>query len=313
MGVLLGGLLQFSFQFIFLLKKGYGPLRPRPFSRSALSVVKNLGIGAVGAAATQINVLVSTILATGAGIGAISWMLYAFRLFQLPIGIFGVSTANSHGVYFSDRWKAGDRVQAREMLSSGYALTLAAMLPTTAFLFTTALPFVKLIFERGAFDETDTLMTANALKAYALGLPFYGAYKLFTPVFFAIERPRIPVFISVFCIFANIVFCFLLVPLYGYLVLPLGTSLSMALNASLQAVFLVRYLEIRWVFFLGGRTMKLLASAGLALFVFRYLSIHVIVQEASFFPLLGQFLLTGAAGSAVYGTALAWVGLRGKK
>ena len=151
-GVLAGGLLQFLLQLFLVLAKGYGPVAPpKIFSRTSLSVLKNLGIGTIGVAATQINVLAMTILAAGTQIGAVSWLSYAFRLFQFPIGVLGVSLAGSNLVHFSDAWKSGDGGRAREILSSSYTLGLMTALPALALLYPMAEPTVRLVFERGQF------------------------------------------------------------------------------------------------------------------------------------------------------------------
>ena len=96
-GVFVGGLLQFLVQLPFVLRLGFRPRgRLRPFGTATRPVLKNMGLGTLAVAATQINVLVSTVLATGIGPGAVSWLTYAFRLFQLPIGVLSVSLAGSN-------------------------------------------------------------------------------------------------------------------------------------------------------------------------------------------------------------------------
>ena len=130
---------------------------------------------------------------------------------------------------------------------------------------------VHLIFERGAFSSRDTAQSAMALRQYMWGLPFYGLYKIFGPTFFSIDRPKIPVFISITAIAANIIFCLLMVPHYGFSILALGTSLSMMLNCFLQSVYLHKYLRLGAKFFISTRLVKFLISAGLSWLVLSWI------------------------------------------
>lgn len=304
-GVLAGGLLQFLLQLSLVLAKGYRPVVPLGvFSRGTTSVLKNLGLGSVGVAATQINVLVTTILAAGTQVGAVSWLSYAFRLFQFPVGILGVSIAGSNLVHFSDAWRAGDAAKARNILGSGYALCLMTVLPALALLYAMAEPTVRLVFERGQFDSGDTLKTASALKMYALGLPFYGLYKIFGPTFFSLDKAKIQVLISMGCILCNIVFCVLTVPNHGYAVLALGTSLSMVLNVCIQMAFLKKYLHLPAAFFFNGKVAKLAAATALCFYGTGYLVEAVIDPSSSPWSFFGQFIFTGLGGAGVYGISL---------
>ena len=304
-GVLAGGLLHFLLQLSLVLAKGYGPKDALgTFSQAPLSVLKNLGIGTIGVAATQINILVTTILATGTQIGAVSWLSYAFRLFQFPIGILGVSIAGSNLVHFSDAWKAGDKKRAANILASGYTLCLMTLLPALALIYSLAEPMVKLVFERGRFDPQDTLKTAEALRMYSLGLPFYGLYKIFGPTFFALEKAKIPVFISIACIVCNIVFCTLAVPSYGYAVLALGTSLSIILNASIQIGFLKKYLHIPLSLFINAKIVQISVAAILCFYGTDYLSKAIVDSSSPFWLFFSQFCLASLGGVGIYGALL---------
>ena len=301
-GVLIGGALQFFIQLPFVLAKGFGPKRPfHFFPRTSLKVMNNLGIGTIGIAATQINVLVTTVLATGSQVGAISWLLYAFRLFQFPVGVLSVSIAGSNLVHFSDMWKSKKYDQAKSILQSSYFFSWTVLLPAFIFLYVMADPIVKLILERGNFGPTDTEKTAELLRFYAMGLPFYGLYKIFGPTFFALGVPKIPVFVSVFCIFCNIIFCVQFVPLYGHNILALGTSLSMVLNSFIQLLFLKGRLSLRGLFFLNGRILKLFSLAGFCFAVTHYLVEKVVdITILSSLELFGQLAFVGGVGLGIY-------------
>ena len=151
-GVSLGGLIQCLVQFPLLLAKGMVPTFKCRYSREVGIIFGKLGPGFLGFAGTQLNLLVTTVLATSSGVGAVSWLSFAFRLFQFPLGILGVSVANSNMVLFSEQWRGGDREKAVGILKSALRLVVFLLLPSGACLWVLALPVVKLIFERGAFS-----------------------------------------------------------------------------------------------------------------------------------------------------------------
>lgn len=271
-GVIGGGLAQMLLQVPLLFKKGFGPSGELElFGPYTKSILNRLGIGTVGVAATQINILITTILATGTQLGAVSWLTYAFRLFQFPVGILSVSIGGSNLVHFSEAWKAGKREEAKSTLATSYLFSWLLILPAFVLIMGLANETVHLIFERGAFSSRDTAQSAMALRQYMWGLPFYGLYKIFGPTFFSIDRPKIPVFISITAIAANIIFCLLMVPQYGFSILALGTSLSMMLNCFLQSVYLHKYLRLGAKFFISTRLVKFLISAGLSWLVLSWI------------------------------------------
>jgi putative peptidoglycan lipid II flippase len=310
-GVILGGLSQMLIQLPLVIKKGYAPMGPiRPFSRKTSKIIKRVGIGTLGIAATQINILVTTILATGTVVGAVSWLSYGFRLFQFPVGVFGVSLAGSNLVYFSDCWKRGDQLKAIETFSRSYLFCLIILVPITALSLNLALPSVHLIFERGMFTFSDSQMTALALKYYILGLPFYGLYKIFVPIFYTLDRPKIPVVISVVCVFLNIIFCLLLVPHFGFKILAVGTSVSMIINCFLQGLYLKKFLALKSNFFFNLRILKvLLASLGVYVLC-GYLVEEVFDFHHSFVMKALTFILIVAMSLAVYFVLLYGLGER---
>ncbi|MCY4644316.1 MAG: murein biosynthesis integral membrane protein MurJ [Bacteriovoracales bacterium] len=270
-GVCLGGLLQGLIQFPCLLAKKMGPtLRVDFFDKNVRRVFKKLGPGLLGFASTQINLVVNTILATSTVVGAVSWLSFAFRLFQFPVGIMGVSVANSNLVLFSEAWKKGDRKRALATLKQAIRLSLFLLLPAAALLWALCLPMVQVVFERGEFGPRDSLNTAKALGLYSLGLPFYGLYKVFVPVFYALDKEKIPVLTSALSVGFNVAFCVALVPHYGFAVLALGMGVSIFLNISIQALALKRCLACPWGVFFDVKTLKmtvasLLAALGIAL------------------------------------------------
>jgi putative peptidoglycan lipid II flippase len=187
-------------------------------------------------------------------------------------------------------------------------LSFLVISPAFALLYAMAEPTVYLVFQRGAFDAHDTLMTTTALRYYLYGLPFYGLYKIFGPTFFTLDRPKIPVFISLGSIVFNVVFCVSLVPLYGFKILALGTSVSMFLNSTAQSVFLRKYLNLKSSFFFNLRIGKTVLGGALCYFVSAYLVSRLPLMEGSLGKSVFYFCVTGLSGAATYFIAMGIMG-----
>ena len=309
LGVIVGGLAQVLFQVPMIFKKAYGPMGPITlFSQHTKKIINRIGIGTIGIAATQINLLVNTILASGTVVGAVSWLSYAFRLFQFPVGILSVSIANTNLVHFSEAWKRGERESAISFLKTSYTFSFLVIIPAMSLLLALSQETVHLILERGRFDAQDTAMTGLALRYYLLGLPFYGLYKIFAPTFFALDRPKIPVICSVFAIAFNVVFCILMTPKYGFSILAFGTSLSMLLNTVAQSILLKRTLSLSLSFFINLRIIKIVISGIICFVVVNFLREEFLLLTDSFGKKLSLFLLISFAGATIYGLILVVMG-----
>ncbi len=299
-GVIIGGIVQATVQLPLVLSNGLFPTtKINLLSKESKKILNRVGIGTIGVAAAQINVLINTILATSTVVGAVSWLTYAFRLFQFPIGIMGVSIAGSNLVHFSDAWKAKRSDEAISYLSASYFLSLLFMVPAFVLLYVMATPTTSLILERGAFTARDTIMTAQALELYAIGLPFYGLYKIFGPVFYTIDKPQIPVVVSIASIVINIIFCVTLTPVYGFKILALGVTLSMALNVLTQMVLIKKFLKLPISFFINLKILKLFI-AGTACYFVTITAMYLFPLPTNFTTKITIFVLTGLIGTAGY-------------
>lgn len=238
-GTLIGGLAQVAIQWPPLWREGYRYAPTIDFRDEGLRrVLFLMGPGTVGMAATQINVFVNTVLATGQGTGAVSWLDYAFRLMYLPIGLFGVSIATASTPAVSRMVALKDFGQVRSTIAHAVSLMLLLNIPATLGLVVLAQPIVRLIFERGSFTTADTLSTAAALQFYALGLVGYSVVRIVSPTFYALGRARTPVIISASSVAINIALNLVLVQVMGFRGLALGTSITAMANAGLQLWFL---------------------------------------------------------------------------
>ena len=237
---LVGGLGQLVIQWPPLRKEGF---RYRPVldvrDEGLHKVLLLMGPGTIGMAATQINVFVNTVLATGEGTGAVSYLDFAFRLMYLPIGLFGVSIATAATPAISRLVAQQDFARIRSTLANALGLMLFLNLPATVGLMVLARPIVAVIFERGRFTPTDTINTAAALQFYAIGLIGYSIVRIISPTFYALGRSRVPVMVSAGSVVVNIALNVTLVRSFGYRGLALGTSITAIINASVQ-LFLLR-------------------------------------------------------------------------
>jgi putative peptidoglycan lipid II flippase len=271
-GVFLGGIIQAFVQFPLLMKAGYQIRFPKNvLSTKVKEVIAKLGPGMIGFAATQINLIVNTILATSTVIGAVSWLSYAFRLFQFPVGILSVSIGNSNLVHFSEAYKTGEVEEAKSYLSSSYFLSFLLIIPVLVVIFIHNFDIVSIVFQRGKFNANDSINTANLLYIYAIGLPFYGIYKIFVPTLYAIDKQRIPVIGSMVSIIFNVIFCLSLVSRYSYPVLALGTTISITINVLILSFYLNRYLNLGIGFFINIRIVRLIVSGIISFSAMRYL------------------------------------------
>ena len=301
LGAVVGGLLQILVQIPLIIKNSLGPLGPvKIISPYTKKIAGRMGLAFVGVSASQVNIFINTLLATGTVVGAVSWMTYAFRLFQFPLGILGVSIGGSNLVHFSDAWKAGKKSEALTLLKSSYLLSLFTICWALTMLYTMSTPTVHLIFERGAFLRSDTLVVAELLTYYLWCLPCYGLFKIFSPTFYSIDRPQVPVFISLFSIFVNIVVCLTFVPIYGYKILAMGVSISIIVNTFLQIIFLTRYLDLPKIFFLDLKLLKIVLAVACAGILTHYLTLHYFLYETSFINKLVTFVVIGCLGSLSY-------------
>jgi len=238
---LVGGLGQLAIQWPPLRKEGF---RYRPTldlkDPGLHRVLLLMGPGTLGMAATQINVLVNSMLATGQGTGAVSWLDFAFRLMYLPIGLFGVSIATAATPAISRLVAQQNYAQIRRTLANALGLMMFLNLPATVGLIVLARPIVAVIFQHGRFTTADTLATAAALQLYAIGLVGYSVVRIISPTFYALGRSRVPVMVSAGSVLVNVVLNVTLVRMLGYKGLALGTSITAICNAAVQLMLLRR-------------------------------------------------------------------------
>jgi putative peptidoglycan lipid II flippase len=274
-GTVVGGFLQAATQWPALAREGF---RYRPLldlrDEGLRRVLVLMGPGTIGLAATQVNVFVNTMLATGAGTGAVSWLNYAFRLMYLPIGLFGVSIATAAVPAISRHAAQDDRAGIRRTVADALSLMLMLNVPATIGLIALSTPIIRVIFERRAFTAVDTTATAAALQFYAIGLVGYSVVRIASPTFYALNESRTPVKVSMASVLVNAALNIALVRVMGYRGLALGTSIAALVNAAILIILLRRRLdgleERRVLVSFAKITLASLAMGAAAIGVDRY-------------------------------------------
>jgi putative peptidoglycan lipid II flippase len=211
-----------------------------------------MGPAVVGAAAVQVNVVVNSVFASqiinqaGEVIdGPVSWLGYAFRFMQLPLGLFGVAVASATLPSISRNAAAGHIQQFRETLSRSLALVFLLTIPSAIGLIVLSRSIVGVVFQRGAFSAFDTEQTSTALSYYCIGLAAYSAIKVLTPAYYALNEVRIPVIASLVSIFSNYMLNWMFVRLlgWGHGGLAFSTSIVAILNFVALLFFMRRRIE----------------------------------------------------------------------
>ncbi len=263
-GVLVGGVAQFIFQIPFLRHKGITLRWDFAWSHPGVRRVGLLMTPSVlGLAVTQLNVLVNTLLASYLPGGSLSYLYYADRLLEFPMGVFAIAIATAVLPSFSDQAARQDWAALKETLAFALRLTFFLTLPAMAGLIVLRYPIITLLFQRGAFDAHSTAMTAQALLFYALGLVAFAGVRITVPAFYSLQDTKTPVKIAVFALLANAVFGVLLMFPLKHGGLALAVSLSAGLNFTLLLIFLRSKLRGLGIAKLWPSFLKNLVSSGI--------------------------------------------------
>jgi len=244
-GTATAGLVQAVVQLPSLHRLGY---RVRPSLSGLLRdldvrrIVRLMGPATVGLAAIQINVFVNTQYAAALGSGPLTYLQNAFRLFYLPVGLFGVALATVTTARASEEAARGDRDALIARVSDGIRGVWLLALPSAVGLVVLAKPVVQLLFQGGKFLPVHTAATVPIVQAYMLGVLPYSLVKVFAPAFFAIDRPRVPMIASIASVAANLLFNGLTYRRLGAPGLALGTTVAALVNLTLLRLWFARVL-----------------------------------------------------------------------
>jgi len=238
-GVVIGGALQLLWQVPSLVRSGFA-FHPRiNLSHPGLrNILQLMGPAIVGNASVQVNVMVNTNFASSitdsAGHvinGPVSWLGYAFRFMQLPLGLFGVAIASATLPAVSRSAASGNMAEFRETLGRSLGMIFLLTIPSSVGLSVLGDSMIAAVYQGGRFRAYDTHQTALALSCYAIGLAGYAAIKVLAPAFYALNDARTPMLVSLASILVNVIAASSMVKLAG-----LGHA-GLALSTSLVALF----------------------------------------------------------------------------
>ncbi|MEI8233521.1 MAG: murein biosynthesis integral membrane protein MurJ [Verrucomicrobiota bacterium] len=313
LGTLIGGLLQLVVQFPALRHAGFR-FRPDFAWRDAgvRKILLLMGPAVIAASAVQVNVMVNSNFASQLpGDGPVSWLNWAFRLMQLPLGIFGVALGTVTLPVVSRFAAVQDLSGVRATLGHGIRLAFLLTIPCAVGLIFFAEPIISLIFQRGKFDFVATQQTAAALQCYAVGLVAYSSIKVLAPAFYALNRRNLPMLVSFFSIATNYLlnrlFTFHLH--FGHRGLALSTSLVAIINFAILYGMMTRSLgglETRAL----GRSLGKLLLAVVPMALVCLAAQHWVfagLDRMAFLPKLGSVLGVITLAAGVFGAAVAFL------
>ncbi|MDR2934645.1 MAG: murein biosynthesis integral membrane protein MurJ [Candidatus Adiutrix sp.] len=299
-GVLVGGFLHLAIQLPSLGRMG---LKPRPDFRfrdpAVRKILVTMAPAALGAAVYQLSVFINTILASLLPGGSIPWLYYADRLMQFPLGVFTMAIGSAALPALSRLAASGDR--AGFLASAHFALALSFFItaPAMAGLMALADPLVAFLFERGEFTRAGTLGTAQALKAYALGLPFLSGSGILARIFYSRHDTRTPTLVAAASLALGLMAALALMGPLKHQGLALASSLSSLAN------FL-------WLYIILARRERDFPRGRLAAEIAGYFALAVLMGAAvrplsgwalaapGFTALAGRTLASVAAGAGLY-------------
>jgi len=204
-GTLIGGALQLGVQLPRLRKLGYRFHADFSWRDPGVSAVLSLmGPSVIAASTTQLNVLINSIFASHLGDGPIFWLSIAFRLMQLPLGLFGVALGTVTLPLLSRLVVAGNMTAFRGELSRSMRLGFLLTIPCTVGLMMLAGPIISVLYQHGRFDAFQAHEAAGALRFYAIGLAGYAALKVLVNAFYALDHRRTPMFVSFMAVALNL-------------------------------------------------------------------------------------------------------------
>jgi putative peptidoglycan lipid II flippase len=307
-GVLIGGGLQLGLQWPFLARKGIRIRWRAPLWHPAMaSILILMGPSMFGAAVYQINSLVVCLLGSLLPQGSISYLYYADRLVQFPLGIFAIAMATAVLPSLSRQASLGRMNQLKDTFVHALEMVFFIMLPCMAGLIVLREPIVALLFQRGAFGHEATRLTAGALLYYGIGLWAFSGVRIVLYAFYALKDTRTPVVIAVISVLANTILGIGLMGPMQHNGLALALSLSSMLNLGLLTLALRNKMgAIGWRRIALSMSRSGLCAGLMGLVVWALAQAAIPAGQGPFGEIMVGLLICIFAGVAVYGI-LAWI------
>jgi len=241
-GTLIGGALQLLVQLPALRREGYRFRHDVHWGDAGVrAILRLMGPSVIAASSTQVNVLVNSVFASELGDGPTFWLTVAFRLMQLPLGVFGVALGTVALPLLARMAATGNSAAFRSELARGMRLALLMTIPASIGLMVLAEPIISVLYQHGRFTAYETAESAGALRFYAIGLCSYAALKVLVNAFYALDRRKTPMVVSFIAVALNLLLNWLFTRELGWG--HRGLAFSTACVASSN--FLILYLLMR--------------------------------------------------------------------
>ncbi len=244
MGVLFGGILQVALQIPWVLKKGLSLL---PVWMPHHPAVKRIGLlmlpAIFGSAIYQFNQFIGTLLASFLAEGSVSWLYYADRLVQFPLGVFAIAISTAALPSLAREVAQKDLTEFKDTLGHALRMVSFITIPSMVGLIVLGRLVIQVFFERGAFGPYSTAMTYQALLFYALGLWAFSGIRVMVAAFYAFQDTKTPVKVAFVTLMANLILSLLLMGPFRHG----GLALALSLASSLQLTLLIFFLKRRIV------------------------------------------------------------------
>jgi putative peptidoglycan lipid II flippase len=303
-GVFAAGIAQLAMVWVAARQAG---MALRLYRRPALTppirqVLRRMVPGVLGAGVTQINLAVDVIIASFLVSGSVSYLYYADRVAQLPLGVIGAALGTALLPLLARHLRLGEKLSAHRALNRGIELAVLLTLPCAAGLAVAAGPITAALFQRGAFDAAASAASASALIAYAAGLPAFVLVKVFAPAFFARGDTSAPVRIGILSVAVNLALNLAFMNVLGHVGVALATSIAAWVNGGLLAWLLLR----RGHLVLDRRCRRVLPRLVLASVIMAALVFALGLALEGVLPMLraGCMILLGMAAFTLAGVAL---------
>jgi len=312
-GVALAGLLQWLWLLWSCSREGVGLTWVRPrYTERVRRLVQLATPVAIGGGAQQVGSMLDVVWASLLPAGSISALYYADRIMQLPLGVIGIAIGTALLPLLARQLRAGANDAAMANQNRAIEFGLLFSLPSTAALWILAEPIIRVLFEHGRFGPDDTMRTAAALAAFALGLPAFMLIKALTPGFFAREDTRTPLYIALVAIATNVGLNAAFV--FGTSLEQVGIALASSLSGWLNAGLLVAVLTRRRHWLpdrrLASRTLRIaLAAIGMSAALIGGLALLRPALAHPDLPGIAALLGLCAGGGLVYGAFGAALGI----
>lgn len=311
-GVFLGGFVQFIFQLPFLYRAG-ALVKPQwGWRTKGVTKIRKLMAPALfGVSVTQINLLLDTQIATLLVTGSVSWLYYADRLLEFPLGLFGIGIATIILPSLAKLHTKKNTDEFSQTIDWGVKIINLLGWPALVGLMVLAQPIIMVLFMRGEFTQFEVIQVSFALFAYLSGLVSFMFIKVLAPGYYARQDTKTPVKIGIKAMVSNMAFNIMLAPFFGYVGLAIATTMS----ASLNAYWLYQGLKEQNVYQLSSSAkwliLKVIISAIIMAFVVFNLSPSFDVWlEFTFIQQISQLLICILSGVICYFVSVFILGIR---